>query len=124
MMSADADGYGVAQYLTYAINDKVSAKIRGEIWRDDDGFLCRIVCRSARSGSVVRRPARDRSTDGGRRPDYLRRPSPSAYDLKPAVPKPFTGLTIRPPKFRVDHSFSGTHPFNQSEDQDLVHCGG
>ena len=35
---ADADAYGVAQYLTYAINDTVTAAIRGEIWRDDKGF--------------------------------------------------------------------------------------
>ena len=35
---ADADGYGVAQYLTYAINDMFTVKIRGEIWRDDKGF--------------------------------------------------------------------------------------
>ncbi|MDP9004690.1 MAG: porin, partial [Verrucomicrobiota bacterium] len=35
---AAANAYGVAQYLTYAINDRVAAKIRGEIWRDDKGF--------------------------------------------------------------------------------------
>src|SRR4029077_5536560 len=36
--AAEASAYGVAQYLTYAINDKITAKIRGEIWRDAQGF--------------------------------------------------------------------------------------
>ena len=35
---AEADAYGVAQYLVYAVNDRVTAEIRGEIWRDDKGF--------------------------------------------------------------------------------------
>src|SRR5262249_19231632 len=36
--AANADGYGGAQYLTYAINDNFTAKIRAEVWRDDKGF--------------------------------------------------------------------------------------
>src|ERR1700720_43140 len=37
--AADASAYGVAQYLTYVISDKITAKIRGEIWRDAQGFF-------------------------------------------------------------------------------------
>lgn len=35
---ADADAFGVAQYVTYALNDKVTLGMRGEIFRDDEGF--------------------------------------------------------------------------------------
>ena len=33
-----AEWYGVAQYLTYSLNDYLSLGVRGEVWRDDDGF--------------------------------------------------------------------------------------
>jgi hypothetical protein len=35
----DARGYGGAQYLTYRISDCCTASVRGEIWRDEDGFF-------------------------------------------------------------------------------------
>ena len=34
----NVEWYGVAQYFTYAISDTLSVGIRGEVWRDDDGF--------------------------------------------------------------------------------------
>ena len=34
----DAKAYGIAQYFTYAINSWLTAGIRGEIFRDDQGF--------------------------------------------------------------------------------------
>jgi hypothetical protein len=34
----DAEWYGVAQYVIYKLNDKISLVARGEVWRDDDGF--------------------------------------------------------------------------------------
>ena len=39
-------------------------------------------------------------------------------DIKPPIPKPFTGLTIRP-ELRIDHSFSDTQPFNDSSDDTM-----
>src|SRR6478672_3812983 len=32
-----ASGWGIAQYATYAINDRLSLGVRGEFWRDNDG---------------------------------------------------------------------------------------
>ena len=114
---ADADGYGVAQYLTYAINDKISAKIRGEIWRDDKGFY---VAQFADPDDPIRALGGESTIDprtvGGGRTTY------GAFtvglDIKPPVPKPLTGLTIRP-ELRVDHSFSDTQPFNDSSDDTM-----
>jgi len=115
--AADASAYGVAQYLTYTINDKITAKIRGEIWRDDQGFYAAQFAdphdpmRALAGESVI-----DPRTVGGGRTTYGA--LTVGLDIKPPVPKPFTGLTIRP-ELRVDHSFSDTQPFNDSSDNTM-----
>jgi len=119
--AADADAYGVAQYLTYAINDKITAKIRGEIWRDDKGFYVASFAdphdpmRSLGGQSVI-----DPRTVGGGRTTYGA--LTVGLDIKPTVPKPLQGLTLRP-ELRADHSFSGTHPFNDSQDETMFTAG-
>lgn len=114
---AEADAYGVAQYLVYAINDQVSAAIRGEIWRDDKGFY---VAQFADPDDPLRalegEPAVDPRTVGGGRTTYGA--LTIGLNFKLPVPKPFTGLTIRP-ELRVDHSFSDTQPFNDSTDDTM-----
>ena len=114
---ANADGFGVAQYFTYAITDKVTAKIRGEIWRDEKGFF---VAQFADPHDPVRaldgEATIDPRTIGGGRTTYGA--LTVGLDIKPAVPKPLTGLTIRP-ELRVDHSLNGTRSFNDSKDQTL-----
>ena len=113
----EARAYGVAQYLTYAINDRITAKIRGEIWRDDQGFY---AAQFADPGDPIRaldgQPVIDPRTVGGGRTTYGA--ITIGLDLKPSVPKPLTGLTIRP-ELRVDHSFSDTQPFNDSTDDTM-----
>jgi hypothetical protein len=115
--AADASAYGVAQYLTYAINDKITAKIRGEIWRDAQGFY---VAEFADPHDAVRalngEPTIDPRTVGGGRTTYGA--LTIGLDLKLPVPKPLTGLTLRP-ELRVDHSFSDTRPFNDSSDDTM-----
>ena len=112
--AADASAYGVAQYLTYAINDKITAKIRGEIWRDDKGFYAaqfadpRDPIRGLGGESLI-----DPRTVGGGRTTYGA--LTIGLDIKPPVPKPLASLTIRP-ELRLDHSFSDTRPFNDSSD--------
>lgn len=113
----DANAYGVAQYLTYVINDRITAKIRGEIWRDDKGFYVAQFAdphdpmRSLGGESTI-----DPRTVGGGRTTYGA--LTVGLDIKPPVPKPLTGLTIRP-ELRVDHSFSDTRPFNDSSDDTM-----
>ncbi|HWM25655.1 MAG TPA: porin [Chthoniobacterales bacterium] len=114
---ADADAYGVAQTLTYAINDTLIAAVRGEIWRDDKGFY---VAQFAHPGDALRalggEPTVDPRSIGGARTTYGA--LTVGLNIKLPVPKPFTNLTIRP-ELRVDHSFSDTHPFNDSSDNTL-----
>ena len=115
---ADANGYGVAQYLTYAINDMFTVKIRGEIWRDDKGFYVASFAdphdpmRGLGGQAVI-----DPRTVGGGHTTYGA--LTFGVDIKPHVPKPLSGLTIRP-EIRVDHSFSDTRPFNNSNDDTMV----
>lgn len=113
----DADAYGVAQYLTYAISDKITAKIRGEMWRDDKGFF---VAQFADPDDPIRALGGESTVDprtvGGGRTTYGA--LTVGLDIKPPVPKPLTGLTIRP-ELRIDHSFSDTQPFNDSSDDTM-----
>jgi hypothetical protein len=115
--AAEADGYGAVQYLTYAFNDKITAKVRGEIWRDGNGFY---VASWADPHDPVRslggQPVIDPRTVGGGRTTYGA--LTIGLDLKPTMPKSFTGLILRP-ELRVDHSLSDTHPFNDSQDETM-----
>ena len=114
---ANARAYGVAQYLSYVINDRITAKIRGEIWRDDKGFYAAQFAdphdpMRALAGEAVIDPR----TVGGGRTTYGA--LTIGLDIKPPVPKPLASLTIRP-ELRVDHSFSDTRPFNDSSDDTM-----
>lgn len=114
---ADADAYGVAQVLTYPINDTLTAAVRGEIWRDDKGFY---VAQFANPGDAMRALAGESTIDprtiGGARTTYGA--LTIGLNIKLPVPKPFTSLTIRP-ELRVDHAFDNTHPFNDSSDNTM-----
>ena len=114
---ADASAYGVAQYFAYAINDKIAAKIRGEIWRDAEGFF---AAQFADPHDPVRalegEATIDPRTVGGGRTTYGA--LTVGLDIKPPVPKPLSSLTVRP-ELRVDHSFSDTRPFNDSGDDTI-----
>jgi hypothetical protein len=115
--AADASAYGVAQYLTYTINDRITAKIRGEIWRDDQGFYAaQFADPHDPMRALAGEPVIDPRTVGGGRTTYGA--LTIGLDIKPPVPKPLTGLTIRP-ELRVDHSFSDTQPFNDSNDDTM-----
>ncbi|MEI6351718.1 MAG: porin [Verrucomicrobiota bacterium] len=118
---ADADGGGGAQYLTYAINDWLTAGIRAEIWRDAAGFY---VTQFADPHDPMRglrgEPFVDPRTVGGGRTTYGE--LTVGLTFRPNVPKPLTGLMIRP-EFRCDRSLNNTHPFNDSSDRTMLTAG-
>src|SRR5436309_3692863 len=115
--AAEASAYGVAQYLTYSINDKITAKIRGEIWRDDKAFYAaQFADPHDPMRGLAGEPVIDPRTVGGGRTTYGG--LTIGLDIKPPVPKPISSLTIRP-EVRVDHSFSDTRPFNDSIDDTM-----
>jgi hypothetical protein len=118
---ADADGYGVAQYFTYAINSWLTAGVRGEIWRDDKGFY---VVSFANDHDPMRalegEPTIDPRTVGGGKTTYGA--VTVGINIKPSMPKPISGLTIRP-ELRYDRSLNNTRPFNDSNDRDQFTAG-
>jgi hypothetical protein len=120
--SVSATGYGAAQYFTYAINDWLTAGIRGEVWRDKDGFF---VAQFASNNDFIHfelgdDTAFDPRTVGGGRTTYGA--LTVGLNFTPPMPKPLTGLMIRP-EIRYDRSLNGTHPFNDSSDVDMVTAG-
>jgi len=120
--AADATGYGVAQYFICTFNDLSSLGLRGEIWRDDDGFYVASFAQNddavdgLRGGAVTL----DQRTVGGGRTTYGA--LTLALNIKPHVPKPFESLVFRP-ELRYDRSLNGTHPFNDSSDRDQFTAG-
>jgi hypothetical protein len=118
---ADADGYGVAQYLTYAINSWLTAGVRGEIFRDDKGFY---VVSFANDHDPMRalegEPTIDPRTLGGGKTTYGA--VTVGVNIKPSMPKPIAGLTIRP-ELRFDRALNGTQPFNDSNERNQFTAG-
>lgn len=115
--AADATGYGVAQQLLYTFNEVFSLGVRGEVWRDADGFYVASFAENddaldaLRGGNVTLDPR----TVGGGRTTYGE--VTVGMNIKPSVPKPLTGLVIRP-ELRYDRSLNDTRPFNDSSDRD------
>ncbi len=116
--SVNAKGYGIAQFLTYAVNDWCTVGIRGEVWRDVDGFF---VAQFAANNDFIHFERGDDTvfdprTVGGGRTTYGA--ITAGLTIKPTAPAPLTGLMIRP-EVRYDWSLNGTHPFNDSSDQEM-----
>jgi hypothetical protein len=114
---ADATGYGIAQQFLYAFSDIFSLGIRGEVWRDADGFYIASFAENddaldaLRGGNVTFDPR----TVGGGRTTYGA--ITFGVNIKPPMPKPLAGLSIRP-ELRYDRALNDTRPFNDSRDRD------
>jgi hypothetical protein len=101
------DAYGVAQYVTYIINDMFTFQGRGEIWRDNNGFFAAAF------------PANFDFTNAGRGlPNTSFNGGKATYEeltlgvniTPPGIPDMFKGFKIRP-EVRYDHA-EQAKPFN------------
>jgi Putative beta-barrel porin-2, OmpL-like. bbp2 len=120
-------GGGVAQYFSYAINDWLQIGMRGEIWRDSAGFFVsqfranNDVIHFARGDNLSRSFPFDPSNLGGGKTTYLE--LTWGLTIKPPMPKPFTGLLIRP-EVRYDRALTDQfEPFSQNTSDDQVTLG-
>ena len=103
-----ANGFGVAQYVSYTLTDTVTANLRAEIWRDDNNFFV---------GAYPTNLGPDQAL-GGYPTTVISASGPTTYGeitvgitYKPNMPPPFSGLMIRP-EVRWDHAYTNNHPFN------------
>ena len=117
--AADATGYGAVQSFVYAFNDTFSAGVRGEVWRDADGFYVASFAEnddaldSLRGGGVTLDPR----TVGGGRTTYGA--ITVGLNIKTPIPKPAATFVIRP-ELRFDRSLNDTRPFNDSKDRNQL----
>jgi hypothetical protein len=110
-----ASGGGIAQYLTYAVDDSWTLAGRAEIWRDDNGafvakFPASLDAINAQRGSPNGAVSGGKTTYGE---------LTLGVNYKPGVPKPFEGLVIRP-ELRFDNALNGTKPFNSGKSDHQV----
>lgn len=119
-----AEGYGVAQYATYKINDLLAVGVRGEVWRDVEGVY---VCQFAGNYDFIRaqkgQPARNgRSVCGGKTTYGM---LTFGMNITPDVgPSKFVkGLVFRP-EIRYDSSLNDKRAFNDGRDEDQLTIGG
>jgi hypothetical protein len=115
--AANAHGYGIAQQFLYTINDVYSIGLRGEVWRDEDGFYVASFAENDDALDVLRGGGvtLDPRTVGGGRTTYGA--ITLGVNIKPPVPKPLAGFVIRP-ELRYDRALTNTRPFNDSSDRD------
>ena len=115
------NGFGIAQYASYALTDTVALNGRVEYWRDDNNFF--VASFPSNSGPVALQQGFAvpfLHTAPGTNTTY------GALTLgvtwKPALPAPISGLLIRP-EVRWDHAFTNNHPFNAQHDNNAVTLG-
>lgn len=116
----NATGGGVAQYVTYALNDWLKITGRGEVWRDNNGFFV-----AAFPGNLdfvrVEHGNPLGTAIGGGATTYGALTVGLA--IKPPVPKELDGLVLRP-EIRYDTSLNGTTPFGAGTKRSQFTFGG
>ena len=106
------NGFGVAQYASYALNKTLSLNARAEVWRDDNNFFVAsfpgnsdfVRFQQGLSTPFVHAAPGTNTTYGG---------LTLGVTWKPTLPAPVTALLVRP-EIRWDHAFTDNKPFNNN----------
>jgi len=110
-----AQAYGIAQYAAYTISDNLSVAVRGEAYRDANGFFV----------AAFPNPLDFVNLEKGEPAQVLSAGKTTYGELtlgltyKPAVPDAITGTMIRP-ELRFDQALDGGRPFNDFTDKSQV----
>jgi len=107
-----ANGFGSAQYVSYALTETVALNARAEAWRDDNNFF---VASFPGNSDFIK------FQQGFSTPNVHFAPGTNTtygeltlgVTWKPEVPAPITGLLVRP-EIRWDHAFTDNKPFNNN----------
>lgn len=111
--SYNADGYGVAQYATYTLNDSVALSGRAEVFRDAENFFV--------AGFPGNRDFVNLERGFPLEKGLIAASGPTTYGeftlgitYKPPVPEAIQTLKIRP-EIRYDRALNGTQPFDDGK---------
>ena len=115
-----ADGYGGAQYVTYALDDTLALNGRAEVFRDQNNFFVGAFPSSLGPAQAL----------GGYQPaTFVGAAKGTTYGAitvgftyKPVVPAAITTLMIRP-EIRYDNALTGGKPFNDGKDNGAFFFG-
>ena len=112
-----ANGYGLAQYFSYTLSDNETLNVRAEFFRDPDGVFVAAYPNNVGLGNnnfvgaELGLPGAVSVGTPGMSTTYSE--FTVGMTFKPNLPKPVTGLLIRP-ELRIDHAFGGAHPFGSN----------
>ena len=114
----NAEWYGIAQYFTYAVNDYLTLGVRGEVFRDDDGFAVVSVGNNEDLVKLQRgifKGIDPRTVFGG---DTTYAAITVGANVK--LPGKLKDRVLIRPEVRYDNAIAGArnHPFDDSSDHD------
>jgi hypothetical protein len=112
-----AQAFGVAQYLSYTISDLTTLNLRGELFRDDNGFFVAAFQNPLDFIDIERGLPPKSPAIGGGETTYGE--FTIGATIKPPMPDPIAGFSIRP-EVRFDGALNATKPFNDSSDSGQV----
>ncbi|HVJ55258.1 MAG TPA: porin [Aliidongia sp.] len=115
----EAQAFGIAQYASYTLNDMVTLSVRGELFRDDNGFFVAAFQNPLDFVDTERGLTPKAPPIGGGKTTYGEVTLGAAF--KAPIPDPLT-LTIRP-EVRVDGSLNSTRPYIDSTQSYQVTIG-
>jgi hypothetical protein len=114
-----ATGGGVAQYFTYVLTPEVTAGVRGEVWRDNNGFY--VAAFPGNLDYIDAATGRLNGSFGGYVTTYGA--ITLGVNFKPAkLPKMIDGLVFRP-EVRYDRALAGANPFDSGHSVDQFTFG-
>ncbi len=108
---ARAEGYGAAQYVSYALSDQVTLNARAEVWRDNNGFF--VAAFPGNLDDINAIEGRPNTSFGVGRATYGA--LTAGLTWKPTLPTPVSLFMVRP-EVRWDHTLSGTRAYNDGRD--------
>ena len=105
------NGFGGAQYVSYALTETVALNARGELWRDDNNFF--VASFPANNSFVQFQQGLPTTVHTAPGTNTTYGALTVGVTWKPDVPAPITGLLVRP-EIRWDHAFTNNKPFNNN----------
>ena len=109
------EAWGIAQYVAYAVTDTVTLNARAELFRDGKGFF--VAAYPGNFDFVNVEYGKPNTAAFGPHATYGE--VTVGATLKPTLPKPISGLLIRP-EIRYDDTLAGPAAFNGGKDRGAV----